>query len=100
MTKEMFEGINKSFYKQRVRLMTLPTGTDGCRKFVDFEADPKEKVAILLEETDNCPISNRASYAYESNVSMIFIKHTSDNLDELSFTEEIIRGISLPLLYV
>ena len=32
----MFEGHNKSFYKEKVWVLILPTGTDGCKKITDL----------------------------------------------------------------
>ena len=56
-------------------MLTLPTGTDGCKKFTDFLVDENEKTAILLEETDFCSISTRASNCYDIGISMVIIKH-------------------------
>lgn len=81
-------------------MLTLPTGTDGCKKFTDFTVDENEKTAILLEETDFCPISTRTSNCYDAGISMIIIKHQSNNLDELTFGEDIIRGLNIPLIYI
>lgn len=39
--------------------MVLPTGTDGCRKYEesDFPKNSDYKLALLLEESNNCSLS-------------------------------------------
>lgn len=39
--------------------MVLPTGTDGCRKYEesDFPKSSDYKLALLLEESNNCSLS-------------------------------------------
>ncbi len=100
----MFEGHNKSFYKDKVRVLILPTGTDGCKKVTDLQLEKEENIAILLEETDFCPITTRVNNVKEALgdqiLKMILIKNNSNDLSSLTFEEGIIRGMDTTLIYI
>lgn len=75
--------------------MVLPTGTDGCRKYEenDFPKSKEYKLALLLEETENCNLSKRIGNEQDLGISLVFIKHSDNMVSNLNFNNDIIRGI-------
>lgn len=75
--------------------MVLPTGTDGCRKYEenDFPKSSEYKLAILLEESNNCNLSKRIGNEQDLGISFVFIKHSDNQVSNLLFNNESIRGI-------
>jgi hypothetical protein len=66
----MFDGPKLTDYKQQLKLVTLPTGTDGCRQY-EQDALPKNSkygLALILEETDNCSISKRVGFEKDAGL--------------------------------
>ena len=96
--KTMLGGRSKGAYTEQVELKRLASGSDGCKEY-SLPAS-KHKVALLLEETDFCPIALRAGHAVTAGAKALIIKYNNDALDDLVFRNEIIRGMDLPVLFI
>lgn len=92
-------GLPTGSYDEQLRITTLSNNKYGCRKYAEnFNSDKeKEKMGILLVDSDNCSIATKIHYAQVAEAAALFLRYPDDNIQETEIDRSSFDSVLIPV---